>query len=1058
MADLGDESFQLPGALDSYTISALLADYAARVRALMIAFLGVAALSTLLWVEMRTSWLQSTVLSRLTASSAWVVVPVDAADRDPGLTAPAGPYNIRLGYTEIPVFRERLDGADFAVRSRAVPSDRMRRMVRWGLFPIYQEKTAAGLELTDRGGEPLYRARYPGMQLDSFDEIPPLVRDVLLWIENRDLLAPVSPTTNPAIEWRRLSGAVAGYALRPMRPGDPTVAGGSTLATQLEKLRHSPGGITTGPPEKLRQIASASARAYVSGPHTQDARRRIVTDYVNSVPLAAIAGYGEVNGLGTGLWAWYGMTVQDATRALVGEEDPLDPELLDERALTLRAVLGLFVAQRRPSYYLTHAKGRTELGPLVDAHLRLLARDGIISPRLRDAALRAEDRLDLRTHAPPSPPVTAGRDKAVDAVRSELLGLLGVDGLYRLDRLDLTVRSTIDAPTQRAVAAELARLRDPSYVREIGLTGPRLLEGSDPGGVVYAVLLVEQTPSGNLVRVQTDNFHGPFDINSGSKVELGSTAKLRTLISYLACVASAYATLAEADDQARDSLLTQYDDPLTLWTAAFLASRPEADLEEVLSAAMDRRYSASPAQAFFTGGGRHTFSNFDNTLDHARPTVTTAFRSSVNLVFIRMMQDVVRYHTLRVPGSSARVLQDPADPRRAEYLQRFAEREGAVFVERFHRRYRNVSPEDLLPTFFSGRRASPQRAAWAYRTVRPSGSAAELAELLGSLDGEPPPSTALVESWFGRADPAGLDLPDLGYLAGVHPLELWVVRYLHEHPGAPLSELIEASAAERIAVYRWLMGTGRRAAQDERIRVMLEVEAFLEIGRGWRDLGYPFEHLVPSLATAIGSSGDRPEALAELVGILLDDGVRRPLRRIEGLRFAAGTPFEVETARRDDEGVRVLPAEVARVTLAALQDVVENGTGRRARGSILSPDGHPLLIGGKTGTGDNRSYTFARGGSRAESRVVSRTATFVFHIEDRYFGVVTAMVSGPQAAEFRFTSALPAQVFKQLGPLIAPLVTGRSGDDGARAEQVGGDTARRAAWPVRPLDGPRAPA
>lgn len=206
MADLADESFHLPGAFDSYTLGALLADHASRIRTAVLVLLGVAALSALLWAEVRTSWLQSTAFSRLTASSDWVVVPVDAAEGTPELTAPAGPYNIRLGYTELPVFRERLDGAGFVVRARAVPSDRMRRMVRWGLFPIYNEKTAAGLELTDRGGQPLYRARYPGMQLDSFEEIPPLVRDMLLWIENRALLAPAAATTNPAIEWGRLSG------------------------------------------------------------------------------------------------------------------------------------------------------------------------------------------------------------------------------------------------------------------------------------------------------------------------------------------------------------------------------------------------------------------------------------------------------------------------------------------------------------------------------------------------------------------------------------------------------------------------------------------------------------------------------------------------------------------------------------------------------------------------------------------------------------------------------------------------------------------------------------
>ncbi len=81
---------------------------------------------------------------------------------------------------------------------------------------------------------------------------------------------------------------------------------------------------------------------------------------------------------------------------------------------------------------------------------------------------------------------------------------------------------------------------------------------------------------------------------------------------------------------------------------------------------------------------------------------------------------------------------------------------------------------------------------------------------------------------------------------------------------------------ERQQVYRWLFRTRAKGAQDSRIFTLLEVEAFLEIHRRWARLGYPFGHLVPSLATALGSSGDRPAALAELMGIIVNDGLRLP--------------------------------------------------------------------------------------------------------------------------------------------------------------------------------------
>ena len=74
--------------------------------------------------------------------------------------------------------------------------------------------------------------------------------------------------------------------------------GGSTLATQVEKYRHSPDGLTLSPTEKIRQMASASVRAYRLGPKTLEARKLVAWAYLNSVPLSAAPGYGEVHGLG----------------------------------------------------------------------------------------------------------------------------------------------------------------------------------------------------------------------------------------------------------------------------------------------------------------------------------------------------------------------------------------------------------------------------------------------------------------------------------------------------------------------------------------------------------------------------------------------------------------------------------------------------------------------------------------------------------------------------------------------------------------------------------------
>jgi hypothetical protein len=55
--------------------------------------------------------------------------------------------------------------------------------------------------------------------------------------------------------------------------------------------------------------------------------------------------------------------------------------------------------------------------------------------------------------------------------------------------------------------------------------------------------------------------------------------------------------------------------------------------------------------------------------------------------------------------------------------------------------------------------------------------------------------------------------------------------------------------------------------------------------------------------------------------------------------------------------------------------------------------------------------------------------------EDRFFGVVTAYVSGPLAARYEFTSSLPVQVLKVLEPAPRPLVMLR--ETSAMARQAG---------------------
>jgi hypothetical protein len=58
--------------------------------------------------------------------------------------------------------------------------------------------------------------------------------------------------------------------------------------------------------------------------------------------------------------------------------------------------------------------------------------------------------------------------------------------------------------------------------------------------------------------------------------------------------------------------------------------------------------------------------------------------------------------------------------------------------------------------------------------------------------------------------------------------------------------------------------------------------------------------------------------------------------------------------------------------------VVENGTAKRLKGTLVRRDGSVVEIGGKTRTGDHRFDTYGRGGQFVSSRVVNRSAPWSF--------------------------------------------------------------------------------
>lgn len=958
------------------------------------------------WHEMHTSKLQALWLSRYAENLDYRVEPGASTS----IHFPeAGPFDRRLGYSALPTFLERLAERGFDIRQQVRFSPALQRYASHGFFVPYPEKSQAGLTIDDCRGEPLYANSYPHQYYETFEDVPPIIAMSLLFIEDRGLLNAERPLANPAVDWPRFTMAAVSQVEKKL--GLPVqAAGGSTLATQVEKYRHSPEGRTGSAEEKIRQMISASVRTYREGQLTLATRKRIVRDYLNSVPLSAAYGHGEVHGIADGLRLWFGADFAEVNRALDSRRNA--DVSYEAQGLALRQVLSLLIAQRRPSYYLF--TGRDDMATLTDSHIRLLANGGVIDTRLRNAALQQKVSFrDLRREPGIREVPTS---KGITAARMRLSSLLGVS-LYELDRLDLAATTPLHGELQKQVSDYLLRLAEPKFAGEVGLFGERMLSPERTADVRYSFTLFERGEQGFRVRVQTDNTNQPFDINEGSKLELGSTAKLRVLTTYLEVIAELHDRYAQSEIS--ELRKAEAVDPLTRWAVGYLIENKDRNLPAMLDAALERRYSASPAERFFTGAGMHRFGNFRREDDGRLPTMREALRESINLPFVRLMRDLVRYSTYQT-SNGAELLKSDDNPERREYLRRFADREGSVFLQRFWKKYRGKTADERIEVLLDGMRPTPPRLAAVHRYLMPEADRAAFDRFLKQALPGVELNDEKLDSLYTRYGPGAYSLPDQGYIARVHPLDLWLLGYLIKHPDAGIAEVIAASTAERQEVYGWLFRSRHKSARDSRIRIMLEVEAFTDIHRRWQRLGYPFEHLVPSLATALGSSGDRPAALAELMGIIVNDGVRLPSVRIDSLHFASDTPYETRVGIRPNTGVRVLHSEVAAALREALANVVEGGTARRLRGSFMQADGEPLRVGGKTGTGDNRIQTIGAGGRLISSLAINRTATFVFFLGPNHFGTLTAYVPGRGADSFRFTSALPVQVLKGMAPILQP--------------------------------------
>jgi len=959
-------------------------------------------LVTCIFIEIQTSILQSWFFTRTNERLSYQLV----TGRSDEIAFPrSAPFDDRRGYSKLPAFQSRLEAEGYQVARQVRQSETMVDLIKKGISPPYVEPTETGLDIRGADGVALFRHAQSEFLFAKMDDIPPLLVKTLLFLEDRDLNHPTSPWQNPAIEWDRLFKATLFYIGSKLSLEVP-MQGGSTLAVQLEKFRHSPNGRTESPVEKYRQLVGASLKAYRAGANTRAWRERIIVDYFNTVPLAAAPGYGEIHGLGEGLFAWFGMQLPDVVNTLKA------PGITPAKVRAFKHALTLLISVRAPSVFLVDE--RASLEEKVNQFTRLMARSGIIDGDF--AAALQDTPIKFIPAAPLPPQPSSGKNKAANAIRTTMMESLGVYNVYDLNRLHLEVQSTIDVPLQKTITDFLHSLSDPDVIKARGLNGEWLLENADPKKVIYSFLLVEPTPEGNLVRVQADNLAAPFDFNKSVKLELGSTAKLRTLTHYLELIAELHKELAPLDANGLKTKAQQARDPLTKWAAETLQKEKTVPLEAFLDLAMERKYSASPWETFFTGGGIHHFENFEREDNKRIPVLRDAFRNSINLVFIRLMRDVVNYHRARLPYNSDDVLSDPNNPERRRMLQEIAEEESRNVLRRAYQAYRGQTEQQITARLLGTKKNAERRLAILFFAWRIGADEQALAAWLEK--NQTPIKEQDISKLFRAYQNPRLTLVDYAYLLSLHPLDLWCASEYRKNPDLSWENLFASSNDARRQGSAWLLNPRNRRAQDLRLRIRMEKDAFARMVPYWQRLGFPFKTMVASYATAIGNSSDRPVALAELIGILVNDGVRRPNTELSNIHFAGGTPYETVFERKAEPGQKVLAPEVARTVRKAMAGVVESGTARRLNGVFRLSDGKLITVGGKTGSGDNRLETFNRWGGVTSSRATNRTAAFVFYIGDRYFGVITAYVQGREAEKYHFTSALPVTLLKLLAPTI----------------------------------------
>ena len=595
-----------------------------------------------------------------------------------------GNTDVERGYNEIQRIRKETLASGGKVSPQLPWKDRQVGPLQ--LAPLFDRKPQTGITILDVNNEKMYSGDTPHDIYKTYEEIPAVIVQSLCIVEDRNICdQEKAPTFNAAINWwRAIQAAIMGVGKKLNMTSK--VEGGSTLPIQITKNDSWERGRTRGFLDKAEQMLTASAEMYALGHDTRQQRLNKIVEYINTASFAGHPQFGEIKGIKDAMAVLYGSSDYDEKLHRMNEDE--------ETALAFRQMFSLVMAVKMPDESLRSAKGYEALQGRIDNFTKMLVDEKIITPSFAQKVKAV--RIDF-SEVGKNPALTEKprHDKSVNSMRLSVMNKLNlspIDGMYKLDRWDIRVDSTLDHAVNTAVNAKLKSFNDPEIAKQNGLIGFQLLRPETAPKVTWAITVNERLPDGRVVtRVSTDTFKGSLDLTKGGRQNYGSTSKMRMAVTFLEVIAELHDKYAAMSPEDLKAIQIHARDKLSRWAVDYL-SAPENDhaLEAMQRAAISTIKYSGHRQGFFTGGGMNYPGNFDRREDHQSYSVEEALWESVNLSWYRITDDIEEYMKwgrLNIDPAilDDREFTDEQLQERRKYLHEFADFEGRVFSGRFWR-------------------------------------------------------------------------------------------------------------------------------------------------------------------------------------------------------------------------------------------------------------------------------------------------------------------------------------------------------------------------------------